>query len=132
LENRVFLHPRKPLREIAEVVQNTDLGIVPKRKNSFGNEAFSTKIFEFMAMGVPVIVSDTMIDRYYFDDSVVRFFRGDDEKDLGRCMLDLIQHPEKRKTLVRKASVFIDQNDWTAKKHEYLNLVDKLTAQAKS
>jgi len=47
-------------------------------------------------------------------------------------MLDLIQHPEKRKTLVRKASVFIDQNDWTAKKHEYLNLVDKLTAQAKS
>ena len=132
LESRVFIHPRKPLREIAEVVESADLGIVPKRKNSFGNEAFSTKIFEFMAMGVPVIVSDTLVDRYYFDDSVVRFFRGDDEEDLARCMLDLIQHPEKRQSLVRNASVFIDQNDWAVKKQEYLNLVDNLIARANS
>ncbi len=132
LESRVFIHPRKPLREIAEVVESADLGIVPKRKNSFGNEAFSTKIFEFMAMGVPVIVSDTLVDRYYFDDSLVRFFRGDDEEDLARCMLDLIQHPEKRQSLVRNASVFIDQNDWAVKKQEYLNLVDNLIARANS
>jgi glycosyltransferase involved in cell wall biosynthesis len=132
LESRVFIHPRKPLREIAEVVESADLGIVPKRKNSFGNEAFSTKIFEFMAMGVPVIVSDTLVDRYYFDDSVVRFFRGGDEEDLARCMLDLIQHPEKRQSLVRNASVFIDQNDWAVKKQEYLNLVDNLIARANS
>jgi len=43
---------------------NADLGIVPKRKDNFGNEAFSTKILEFMAMSVPVIVSDTMVDKF--------------------------------------------------------------------
>jgi len=132
LENRVFLHSGMPLRDIAKVIEKADLGIVPKRKNTFGNEAFSTKIFEFMAMGVPVIVSDTKVDRYYFNDSVVRFFRGGDEEDLASCMLDLIQNPEKRQALVKNASVFIDKNSWTLKKQEYLDLVSRLTEQAAS
>jgi glycosyltransferase involved in cell wall biosynthesis len=44
-------------------MENADLGVVPKRNDPFGDEAFSTKILEFMAMGVPVIVSETRIDR---------------------------------------------------------------------
>ena len=47
-----------PLDQVAEVIANSDLGIVPKRANSFGNEAYSTKIMEFMSQGVPVVVSD--------------------------------------------------------------------------
>ena len=35
--------------QIAQVVANADLGIVPKRADSFGNEAYSTKIMEFMS-----------------------------------------------------------------------------------
>lgn len=62
-----------------------------------------------MAMGVPVIVSDTKVDRCYFDSSVVRFFRGEDEEDLAHSMLDLIQHPEKRQTLVEHAQEFGQQ-----------------------
>ncbi len=126
LENRVFIRNPMPLREIAKVIESADLGIVPKRKDTFGNEAFSTKILEFMAMGVPVIVSDTQIDRYYFNDSVVKFFRGGDEEDLARCLLELIEHPEKRKQLAAEATQFVEKMDWTAKKHEYLNLVDEL------
>jgi len=126
LENRVLLHERIPLREIPPVLETAKLGIVPKRKDNFGNEAFSTKILEFMAMGVPVIVSDTKIDRYYFDDSVVRFFRGEDDSDLAHSMLDLIRHPEMRLALIERATEFVAQNDWAQKKHEYLNLVDRL------
>ena len=58
----------------ARHLANADLGVVPKRADSFGNEAYSTKIMEFMSLGVPVVVSSTKIDRFYFDDSVVRFF----------------------------------------------------------
>ena len=59
LENRVIFHNPRPLRNIAEVMENADLGIVPKRSDTFGDEAFSTKILEFMALRVPVIVSNT-------------------------------------------------------------------------
>jgi len=124
LDSRVLVHERKPLREISSVIETAKLGIVPKRKDTFGNEAFSTKTLEFMAMGVPVIVSDTKVDRHYFDDSVVRFFQGDDEDDLARCMLDLIRHPEKRMALVQRAEQFVANKDWALNKQEYLDLVD--------
>jgi glycosyltransferase involved in cell wall biosynthesis len=126
LENRVLLHERIPLREIPSVIETAKLGIVPKRKDNFGNEAFSTKILEFMAMGVPVVVSDTKIDRHYFDDSIVRFFRGEDENDLAHAILDLIRHKEMRQALIERATEFVARNDWAQKKHEYLNLVDEL------
>jgi glycosyltransferase involved in cell wall biosynthesis len=131
LGNRVVLHERRPLWEIPKIVETARLGIVPKRKDNFGNEAFSTKILEFMAMGVPVIVSDTNVDRYYFDDSIVRFFRAEDEDDLARCILDLIQHPDKRLALVECAAKFVSQNDWALKKQDYFNLVDGLLASTK-
>jgi glycosyltransferase involved in cell wall biosynthesis len=132
LENRVVLHERRPLWEMPKIVETARLGIVPKRKDNFGNDAFSTKILEFMAMGVPVIVSDTNVDRYYFDDSMVRFFQAEDEDDLARCMLDLIQHPQKCAALIERATEFVSQNDWAVKKQEYLNLVDSLLPSANS
>jgi glycosyltransferase involved in cell wall biosynthesis len=131
LENRVFIRIPLPLREVAKVIASADLGIVPKRKDTFGNEAFSTKILEFMAVGVPVIVSDTQVDRYYFDDSVVRFFRGGEEEDLARSIVELIRNPQQRETMVRNATKFVGQMDWTAKRHEYLELVDRLASSAK-
>ena len=132
LRDRVVLHEQRPLREMPAVIETAKLGIVPKRKDTFGNEAFSTKILEFMAMGVPVIVSDTKVDRHYFNDSVVRFFRGEDEDDLARAMLDLIEHPEKRRALSECAAEFVAKNDWAPKEQEYLSLVDGLLLSAAS
>ena len=128
LEGRVFFHKPLALREMAKVIQTADLGVIPKRKDNFGNEAFSTKILEFMAVGVPVVVSDTMVDKYYFDNSIVRFFQAGDEEDLARCLLDLIQNPESRRLQAEEASRFVDKNDWTSKQHEYLDLVDGIVA----
>jgi glycosyltransferase involved in cell wall biosynthesis len=128
LENRVLFHKPIALREMAKVIENADLGIVPKRGDNFGNEAFSTKILEFMAMGVPVIVADTLVDKYYFDDSVVYFFQAGNEDDLARRMVELIQNPERRRIQADKATRFVNKNDWNAKKHEYLQLVDGMVA----
>ena len=105
---------------------SADLGIVPKRNDSFGSEAFSTKIFEFMALGVPVIVSDTKIDRYYFDESLVMFFKAGDEEDLARCMLHMIKDKELRDSLAKNSLEFIKKYSWDVKKDEYFSLVENL------
>lgn len=126
LEDRVLLKGLLPLDRIAGVIENADVGVVPKRKDGFGNEAFSTKILEFMALGVPVIVPDTTIDRYYFNDSVARFFRANDEADLANAMLEIIADPELRRRLVSGADEFVQQYTWDRHRSEYLNLVDQL------
>jgi glycosyltransferase involved in cell wall biosynthesis len=127
LDNMVFLKDGMPINKIAEVMANADLGIVPKRNDPFGGEAFSTKILEFMSLGIPVIVSRTKIDNYYFNDSVVKFFNPEDVNDLAQAMLSLIQNKELRDNLRDNALCFVEDYRWSKKKNEYFNLVDSLT-----
>jgi glycosyltransferase involved in cell wall biosynthesis len=126
LQERVFMKGGRALQEIAVIMENSDLGIVPKRADGFGDEAFSTKIFEFMSLDVPVIVARTTIDRYYFNDSLVRFFQPNDEKSLAEAMLQLIENPGQRQELVRNAREFIQGYTWERNKGVYLDLVDSL------
>jgi glycosyltransferase involved in cell wall biosynthesis len=126
LQNRVFLKGTVSSEQIAEVMVNADLGVVPKRNDSFGGDAFSTKIFEFMSLGVPTLISGTRIDRFYFNDSVVRFFKAEDEKDMAKNMLDMIKNRELREQIARNASRFIEEYTWDKKEWEYLALVDSL------
>jgi len=132
LEDRVVMTGPVPLEEVAQIMADVDLGIVPKRSDSFGNEAFSTKIMEFMAMGVPVVASNTRIDRYYFGDGVVQFFDSGSPEDLATKILTLVQHPDARTALRDRGDEFIRKNNWGVKKQEYLTLVDRLLEQGKS
>lgn len=117
-----------PVKEIARVMANADLGVVPKRADSFGNEAYSTKIMEFMSLGVPVVVSNTKIDRYYFDDSVVRFFESGDSDSLAEAIIDVLRDPEMRQKLAARASEYVARNSWEVYKADYLQLVESLCA----
>ena len=130
LEDKVYLKNSLPLDKIAEVMANADLGVVPKRNDPFGGEAFSTKILEFMSLGVPVLVSNTKIDKYYFNDSVVKFFKAEDEQDLANCMLELINNTELRNRLAQNALKFVENYTWEKNKSIYLDLVDRLVGKS--
>lgn len=126
LNGRVKFQGSCQIREVASIMENADLGVVPKRNDPFGDEAFSTKILEFMAMGVPVVVSETKIDRYYFNDSLVKFFKAGDDESLAEAMLKVIQDSELRSSLVLNSSVFVENYDWQSNKIKYFAVVDEL------
>ncbi len=122
-----FFHPLS-LREIARVVADADLGVVPKRADGFGNEAYSTKIMEFMSLGIPVVVSETRVDRYYFNDSIVRFFQSGNVDDLARAMHEVLTDQQLRDSLIRNATEYVERESWERNKNRYLELVDGLVA----
>lgn len=126
LEDRVFFKGRLPIDRVAEAMAHADIGIVPKRNDSFGGEAFSTKIWELMALGVPLLVSETRIDRHYFNDTIVNFFRPDDDEDLAENIATMVTRPEERERLASRASEYVKSKNWDAKKQEYFDLIDKL------
>jgi glycosyltransferase involved in cell wall biosynthesis/peptidoglycan/xylan/chitin deacetylase (PgdA/CDA1 family) len=126
LENRVVINELMPIKQIAAVMANADLGIVPKRNDPFGGEAFSTKILEFMSLGIPVIVSETKIDKFYYTDSVVKFFKPGDVDDLAQCMVTLIKDKEVRDRLCENAQKFVTDYSWEKRCREYYDIVDKL------
>ena len=120
-----FFEPRS-MAEIAGIMAEADLGVVPKRADSFGNEAFSTKIWEFMSLGIPVVASSTRIDRHYFDDSVVSFFESGNDRDLSRAIVSLLENPGAGSQMAARASAHAARNTWESRKGDYLGLVDRL------
>jgi glycosyltransferase involved in cell wall biosynthesis len=133
MQNRVVFHGFLPSRDIARIMATTDLAIEPKRATSaFGNEALSTKILEFMALGVPVIASKTKIHAYYYNDSIVQYYENDDEVQLAEQILRLKKDPALRRRLVANATEYVRDNNWDSHKHEYFTVVDTLTHPAKA
>jgi glycosyltransferase involved in cell wall biosynthesis len=126
LNGKVKFFEPLPVRRIAEIMSDADLGVVPKRADSFGNEAYSTKIMEFMSLGVPVVVSETKIDRYYFNDSVVRFFESGNHEALAEAMLDMYRNRDSSRQMAARASAYANENSWERRKVDYLDLVDRL------
>ena len=131
LEDRVSLTGLVPLEDVAEIMATIDLGVVPKRKEGFGDIAFSTKTMEFMAMGVPVLASRTRIDEVYFGDGYVEFFESGNASDLAAGILALMDAPERMAELRRNCTGFIAKNNWSAKQEEYFALVDGITRKAR-
>lgn len=126
LQKRVKLMEGRPIDQIAKIMANADIGVVPKRDDGFGGEAFSTKIFEFMAMGVPVIASKTRIDSYYFNDSLVKFFESGNEQSLAEAMVAMAKDSKLRKQLAVNALTYVSDQSWDIKRQDYYKLLDGL------
>jgi glycosyltransferase involved in cell wall biosynthesis len=81
-----------------------------------------------MAMGIPVLASDTRIDRYYFGGGQVEFFDGDCVEDLTAKIEALVRDDDRRSELSRRGAEFVRVNNWDVKKHEYLEMVESLVS----
>ena len=128
MNGRVKVNGRVPLAEITGVMASANVGVVPKRADGFGNEAFSTKILEFMACGVPVIVSRTLVDEHYFDDSVVRFFASGSEEDLAGAMRSVYEQRSHHGQWIENARQLAQRYSWQERVDDYRTLVASLVA----
>lgn len=125
LNGTVVIHDPVPNERLMDMYDHVDIGLVPKRRGVFSDEAFSTKIFDYLAAGIPVIASRTTIDEYYFDDSQILFFRAEDHEDLARRIVELCTDPDMGRRLVRNARRFILDNNWEARRRDYLDVVER-------
>ncbi len=130
LKNAVTLHRPVPLDQISSVMASAAVGIVPKLAEGFGGRAFSTKILEFMAVGVPVLVSATPIDTFYFNDSLVEFFKSGDAKDCALHLERLLRDKELRSSRIKAGRSFVELNNWESKKSIYFDIVNSVTSSA--
>jgi glycosyltransferase involved in cell wall biosynthesis len=126
LDEAVQFFDPLPIRQIASIMSKADLGVVAKRADGFGNEACSTKIMEFMSVGVPVVISETKVDRYYFDDSVVRFFESGNSDALSEAMYEVLKDSNLRCRMIERALDYVSRHSWENRRSDYLRLVDGL------
>jgi glycosyltransferase involved in cell wall biosynthesis len=127
LDAKVKLMDPIPVDQVAQIMSAANLGVEPKLARGFSNEALSTKILEFMASGVPVIVSCTLVHAHYFDENVVTFFRSGDVRELAAALIRAYEEPADGERL-RRAEGFAAGYDWQQRAGDYYGLVDTLAA----
>jgi glycosyltransferase involved in cell wall biosynthesis len=126
LDGRVVLRDPLLVDQIAEVIGSVDLGVEPKLATGFGNEALSTKILEFMASGVPIIVSRTMAHAHYFREPDVTFFTSGNDAELAEALLKLSSCQRDEGSL-KRAQDFAARYDWRIRVADYYQLIEGLT-----
>lgn len=114
-----------PLEEVARLMAQVDIGIEPKLNGFFSGEAFSTKILEFMQQGIPVITSDTVVHKYYIPEDTVHFFSAADVNALAQAIIEMHKARDLSELKARMAR-FINDNNWTARRGMYVDLVNNL------
>ena len=131
LKEKILFFESLPARQIAQVVANADLGIVPKRADSFGNEAYSTKIMEFMSLGrarwlCPARRLTGIILTIRWCGFLNQETRTRWPRRCWRCQT--IRNSVAR--MAACASQYVIRNSWQSRKGDYLQLVDSLISPA--
>ena len=81
---------------------------------------------EFMAVGVPVVISRTKIDQFYFDSTVAQFFESGNVEELADALIEVLNNDQKRAGMIANASVYAAANAWSSRQEAYLRIVDGL------
>jgi len=115
-----------PHNEIPKLLLEADIGIDPKKDGVYSGETLSVKVMEYMAMGIPAIVSRTKASNSYFNDSIVEFFESENHVDLANKILKLYNDSERRKELVVAANKYIKEYNWDNNKPKFYSLLDDL------
>ena len=121
-----FSTKRLPSEELPALLRRADAAVVPYRRDIFTDGILPTKLMEYVALGIPTIVSRTPVVEEYFDDSMVRFVPADDVEALAAAMVELGRDPARRAEIARNAASFSERHSWPRTAAEYVGMVREL------
>lgn len=115
-----------PVNELPGLLADADLGIVPLRKDGFTKYMLPVKLMEYVALGIPVIVTRTKTIEHYFRDSMVEYISGESVEELAQSIMSLAANPGRRADMAARACQFAKHYSWAKQKLEYYRLVDSI------
>jgi glycosyltransferase involved in cell wall biosynthesis len=126
--DRVTLHGRIPLDQVPAALAGADIGVAPTRRSGFTDFSLSTKVFEYAAMGKPVIASRLpMVERTFGTDGVTTYEPGDPD-DLARAIVRIVDDPADRARRIERAGERTRELAWERAGPAYVDLVESLIA----
>jgi glycosyltransferase involved in cell wall biosynthesis len=115
-----------PIEQLVAAIADADVGVVAMRRNEFRDLTHCNKMFDFIAMRRPAVVSRTRSVQAYFADDCFAMFESGDERDLARAIRALHDDPRLGERLVRRAAQASSPYRWVHQSRVYLRAVEGL------
>jgi glycosyltransferase involved in cell wall biosynthesis len=89
--------------------------------------ALSTKTFEYVNMGLPVVASRLPSLTALFNDASIHYFAPGNAAELANAIAALCHNPTARQAYVERAARVYEKFSWPIMADRYLNLINGLT-----
>jgi glycosyltransferase involved in cell wall biosynthesis len=120
-----YLGPRR-LEDLVGEIENCDVGVVPNQRNAFTEINTPTRIFEYLALGKPVIAPRAAGICDYFDDASLLFFELGSAEDLARQIEYAFSHRAEAAQLAARGQGVFHEHSWPMERARLVGLVAKL------
>jgi len=130
VEDAVAFHGRIPIEDVPAAIATADIGIAPTRRDPFTDVSLSTKVFEYAAMGKPVVASRLpMVERTFAPGTVYAYEPGDPGA-LAAAIGAIVDDPLAREAAVERTAAIVAASSWEREAEGYVALVDRLAGDA--
>lgn len=126
LNDVVEFRPPVSLSEIPDIVADCDIGISPHVSDAFMHLYFSTKVAEFVNMGLPTVVTRTQTIERYFDKDTVKYCEAGSVDSFANAVVELYKNPDLRARISMRCREFARRWSWASEKQSYLAVVARL------
>ena len=124
-EHVKYLGP-KSLEEIVQEVERCDLGIIPNPRNAFTQINTPTRIFEYLALGRPVIAPKTTGIQDYFDVGSLLYFEPGSAKDLAAKIEYAYCHHSELVTTTEQGQQMYLEHTWPREEKTLVTIIKQL------
>jgi glycosyltransferase involved in cell wall biosynthesis len=127
IRGRVTFHGRIPIDDVPAAVAAADIGLAPTRLDRFTAMTLSTKVYEYAAMGKPVIASRLPLVERTFPEGTVARYEPSDAAGMAAAIIDLADHPIRRAEAVDGSQDVVREAAWEREAEHYVAIVDRLS-----
>jgi glycosyltransferase involved in cell wall biosynthesis len=124
--DRVTFHGRVPIEDVPRRVASADIGLAPTRHDQFTDMSLSTKVFEYAAMGKPVVASRLPMVEATFPGGTVSAYTPGDPAAMADAILAFADDPIAREAAVARTAEIVRAGSWEHEAVGYLALVERL------
>jgi glycosyltransferase involved in cell wall biosynthesis len=128
LDGRVQFHDRwLPQTEVLSRVRAASVGVIPNRPSRLNRYALSSKLLEYVELGIPVAVAGLPTLREHFAEDEVLFFTPGDSDALAAALLAIARDPAAARARAQAARQRAGAYAWEANAARYVRLLDDLS-----
>jgi glycosyltransferase involved in cell wall biosynthesis len=120
-----YMGPRS-LEGLVTEIDDCDLGIIPNHRNAFTDINTPTRVFEYLAMGKPVIAPSTQGILDYFNKDSLVFFEPGNAAELAQQIEFAFSHPREVLEIVRRGQEIFSEHTWDREKETLVSRVSSL------
>jgi glycosyltransferase involved in cell wall biosynthesis len=123
LAGRVSLTGFVPAEELLRRLRAADVGVVPMLRTPYSELVDTTKMYEYVALGIPVVASRLPVVADTFDDGEVAFFAPGDAAELAARIRELYHDPARRRALAAAATLRYEPMRWREEGKVYAGVI---------